>query len=317
MADTKVSALSALGSVDRASDLLYVVGASGPTSNKMTINAVLGITGDPVGHSDSQTLSNKTIGNSNVITARDDRFTIQDNSDATKQAVFQASGITAGNTRTYTLPDRSGTLVTLNGDQTFTGVITAPGAVLDQAVITRPTLQTDTISEYTAAAGITIDGLLIKDGLLPAGNIQPLNLVTGTGSTWVPQSWSPTFTNITVGNGTVVAKYIQTGKMVDIFMRFTLGPTSAVSSGPYFSLPVTASANYNFTLVERLFNVHIEDSGTSSFFGRAGFRSNTEMLIQVMNVGGTYASNSSITSTVPMTWTTGDSITVVGRYEAA
>lgn len=43
---------------------------------------------------------------------KDDVFTLQDNADATKQAQFQLNGITAGQLRTFTFPDKSGTLAT-------------------------------------------------------------------------------------------------------------------------------------------------------------------------------------------------------------
>lgn len=56
------------------------------------------------------TFTNKTLGNTNTITVKDANFTIQDDSDTTKQAKFQASGITAGQTRTKTLQDTSGTI---------------------------------------------------------------------------------------------------------------------------------------------------------------------------------------------------------------
>lgn len=60
----------------------------------------------------TETFSNKTVDNSNTVTLKDSLFTIQDDGDTTKQAKFQASGITTGTTRTYTLPDASGTLLT-------------------------------------------------------------------------------------------------------------------------------------------------------------------------------------------------------------
>jgi hypothetical protein len=43
----------------------------------------------------------------------DDTFRIQDNTDATKEIAFEASGITTGNTRTITMPDEDVSLLTL------------------------------------------------------------------------------------------------------------------------------------------------------------------------------------------------------------
>lgn len=58
----------------------------------------------------TQTLTNKTIGNTNNVTLLDTNFTIQDDGDNTKQAKFQASGISTATTRTYTLPNANGTI---------------------------------------------------------------------------------------------------------------------------------------------------------------------------------------------------------------
>lgn len=317
MADQKLSALDSIPAIDRTADLLYVVDNSAGTSNKVTPNSLLGITGDPVGHSDSQTLSNKTLGNSNVLTLRDDRFTLQDSGDVTRQATFQLSGITAGQTRVMTLPDYNGTLATLAGTESLTNK-TLPSAVLDQATITRPTLQTDTIAEYTAATGVTIDGLLIKDGLLPAGNIQPLNLVSGTGSSWVWQSWTPTLSGrFDDADWTKDCKFIQIGKTV--VCRFRLAATAAAPMGggttdAIFTLPVTSVAVTTADVIQ-LGGASLFDSGTAVFPGY--FVQNSTTVAKVKYLVQATAAYGAITSTAPFTWTTNDEIVGTFIYEAA
>jgi len=65
----------------------------------------------------------------------DSLFRIHDNSDATKKIAFEASGISAGNTRTFTLPNYNATLATLGGNETLTS----------------KTLTTPTIADFTNA----------------------------------------------------------------------------------------------------------------------------------------------------------------------
>ncbi|USN97119.1 MAG: hypothetical protein H6797_00850 [Candidatus Nomurabacteria bacterium] len=67
-------------------------------------------TSDATKNSATATLQNKTLDNSNSLTLKDANLTIQDDSDTSKQAKLQLSGITTGTTRTYTLPDASGTV---------------------------------------------------------------------------------------------------------------------------------------------------------------------------------------------------------------
>lgn len=74
------------------------------------------------------TLTNKTLTsptiNTPILTVNDNQFTIQDDGDNTKKAQFQASGISASTTRTYTLPNANGTLA-LTSD--LTGYILQSG----------------------------------------------------------------------------------------------------------------------------------------------------------------------------------------------
>lgn len=121
---------------------------------------------------------------------------------------------------------------------------------------------------------------------------------------------------MTLGNGTLVSQYIQIGKTVHVFFKFTLGSTSSMGSSPQFTLPVTASSTFGVT-DQRIGTVWVEDSGTASYFGWGQIISTTVIRMVIGNAAGTYLTNSGISSTVPMTWTTGDIIMITFTYEAA
>jgi len=72
--------------------------------------------------------------------------------------------------------------------------------------------------------------------------IQDLSDALGTGTAWT--SYTPTTTNITVGNGTVTAAYARYGKTIFGRFNFTLGSTSAMGTDPKFlALPDSEKAS--------------------------------------------------------------------------
>lgn len=132
-------------------------------------------------------------------------------------------------------------------------------------------------------------------------------------------SWTPTLTSITQGNGTVSAKYTRVGRTIFYRFRFTFGSTSAVASGARFTLPVTPNTSYaNSTAQGDTIGVsRCLDSGTADYGGHAFLYDATTVLPVVGVTSGTNLSFAGLTNLVPMTWATGDVLMVTGTYEAA
>jgi len=80
-----------------------------------------------VGRATTDTLSNKTLDVSTIANLRDDRLSIQDDADVSKQLRFDSSAITTGTTRTLTAPDANTTIVGTDVTQTLTNkTLTSP-----------------------------------------------------------------------------------------------------------------------------------------------------------------------------------------------
>ena len=124
-------------------------------------------------------------------------------------------------------------------------------------------------------------------------------------------TWTPTFTNITVGNSTVAARYKQIGKTVFVSMKFTRGSTGSIGTTPSMSLPVSSATN-----VLIIGMPYYEDVGTAGYVGYLIMLDGIVYFGQ-QNVAGTYPSTAYISATVPFTWTTGDVLNVQFYYEAA
>jgi len=128
-------------------------------------------------------------------------------------------------------------------------------------------------------------------------------------------TWTPTFTNLTVGNGTLSAKYKQIGdKTYSVAVQVTLGSTSSVGTSPSFSIPFTLTN----TSARCIGSGSVYDTSAAAMFKTClQVKSSTEFYFGLNYVTGTNVGVRGLTATIPMTFATGDIIYVEGTIEIA
>lgn len=126
-------------------------------------------------------------------------------------------------------------------------------------------------------------------------------------------AYTPSLTNITLGNGTLAFYYTQIGKIVFVKGTFNMGSTSSISGNMTFSLPVTANSN----AIYQTFQATILDQGTAWVDGVIKIESTTTISVSGRTTNATYGTLPGTSSTVPMTWANTDFVTFYIFYEAA
>jgi hypothetical protein len=131
-------------------------------------------------------------------------------------------------------------------------------------------------------------------------------------STGAWTSYTPTITNLTLGNGSLVAKYAIVGKTLFFSIVFALGSTSAVGTSPTFGFPsgISSSTGNNGPL-----GIGASNSIGGTRYPFWLFMSSDVIVPRVLNSSGTYLTHGAITATVPFTWAEGNSMLLSGRTE--
>ncbi len=152
------------------------------------------------------------------------------------------------------------------------------------------------------------------------GEMLVADSTTATGLDWKTateqypwQTWTPSYFNLTIGNGTVIARYQQIGKLVNVFFRLTFGSTTTFTSYPQISLPVLGARNNYLTNGTS----HIEDAGVTAYTGPVYMESNDRFQALGNFSNTTYTNAAFLTAnTIPFTWGTNDFLQATFTYEA-
>ena len=126
-------------------------------------------------------------------------------------------------------------------------------------------------------------------------------------------AYTPTLTNLTLGNGTLSFRFGRVNKFIHVIGRVTFGSTTSITGSVTATLPVTAT----FDITQSVGLSRCSDATGDTNQGRVSLSSSTICTPNVDSVSGARIITQGFSATVPFTWTTSDSIAVAFYYEAA
>jgi hypothetical protein len=202
------------------------------------------------------------------------------------------------------------------------GIFTMGDAPLTGDIITcnyqfnlNPASNADTVDGIHASSTPVANQLLALD----SNAFVPTAALGGAWSTW-----TPTFTNLTIGNGTVTARFYRVGNLIHYRLKVVWGSTTSIPSGGVtYTLPTATRSDYITGTVlsgyaHNLGQVALKDDSAGNIYvGLSLLITTTTATIDINNSAGTYLTGNAISAAVPISWTINDSMAVEGYYEAA
>lgn len=177
------------------------------------------------------------------------------------------------------------------------------GGAYKYAVVISSAFSTNTTVTIAVNTDYTVDNAVITDNYYsyqscPQGYPQ-----------WF--AFTPAWANLTEGSATNVGAYSLIGKTLTFRAKIVFAADTSISGGVTLTLPVAANAGYtdNCTIGE----VTILDTGVGRYLGTI-YQTG---IICVSLATGAYVADIALSSSVPMTWTTNDTLEVIGTYQIA
>ncbi len=123
---------------------------------------------------------------------------------------------------------------------------------------------------------------------------------------WTPYApvWRGATTQPAIGNGSILGKYARSVNTIDFKIDIQFGSTTTYGTGTWlFGLPV--ASRIDSAVVGHMLGV---DGGTTYYTGVVTFVEGMSF-VQLVSDAGPW------TVSVPITWASGDAISIQGRYE--
>jgi hypothetical protein len=195
-----------------------------------------------------------------------------------------------------------------NVDTNFNDLVTfLNGSVVHKDLMTT---KGDILAASAGSTPVRV-GVGANDTLLLADSAQSAGVKWG--GTWT--TWTPSYTNVTVGNGTVTARYIKIGTTCFGYWILVWGTTTSFAGAPLISTPVTASSSLGNNLI--VGDAVFLDSGTALYPGHVRLSGTGNLSPLTINTAGTYNVESTISATVPFTFGSADTTSIHFRFETA
>lgn len=144
-------------------------------------------------------------------------------------------------------------------------------------------------------------------------NVQLRDNLKAIGDPWTDWTpvWTAATTAVALGNGTLIGRYMNAGKLVAFIICLTAGSTTTFGTGQWrMTVPFTPKTQH------WRWSAACWDSSANATYP-AGLYMLPLGTIAVLTPNAT-AGNAerSVSNTVPFTWATGDILTIHGTYEA-
>lgn len=131
------------------------------------------------------------------------------------------------------------------------------------------------------------------------------------------QDYTPTLTNLSVGNGTLFADYAQVNELVFWRVQLIFGSTTSISGNVSIDFPTPADLTHFGAIGGQCY---FDDATGADYVGGLVRVNTSKASVSAFNTSSTYLSASTadiVDATTPFTWTTNDRLVIEDWYKPA